>query len=307
MKTLFILTLLILFTGLAYGDSKTDTTITPKKTGGAVIINSPSGSTSVTAGGTNGTSGVTITSGSTSGVTLLKGSSVKFQTYSGSWLDRFHIGSDGRIGVGTTSPAANFHIYSDQSLKTVFKIENPNAGATAYSWLTLLSTSSSYQGALFLTGSGNSSYGGPGALNLYNYSNAPLIFYTNNSERMRIAGDGNISTYAGSQMTLGGGIKGSASTSKGSTLANGAAWNVRTLSSGEAGIYTLWAAGGACHGYAMGFYRFFDSTEYGISNTIGGGYNGTIPASLSSAGVFTITNSLGCTMDNVFVNFLPLK
>jgi hypothetical protein len=38
---------LLFITGLAYGDSKTDTTITPKKTGGAVIINSGTGGTTI--------------------------------------------------------------------------------------------------------------------------------------------------------------------------------------------------------------------------------------------------------------------
>ena len=96
-KFLPILFFLAFVATKGYSDSKTDTTIVPKKTSGSVIVTAPSGN-------------VTITSGSASGQTLLKGSTVKLQTYSGSWLDRLTILNDGKVGIGTATPASTLSI-----------------------------------------------------------------------------------------------------------------------------------------------------------------------------------------------------
>lgn len=158
-----LFTLLFLVASFGYGDSKTDTTIVPKKAGGAVILSSPSGATTITAGATNGTSGVTITSGSTSGQTLLKGNTVKMQTYSAGWLDRLTILSDGKVGIGTTA--------SDTStLKVNGTITTLDGAAAvpAYTFTNALNT------GMWYAGSGR------------------LAFSANASERMRILENGNV-------------------------------------------------------------------------------------------------------------------
>lgn len=121
----FLLSLLFV-ASLGYADSKTDTTIVPKKTGGAVIVNAPSGSINITSGATNGTSGVTITSGSTSGLTLLRGSTVKLQTYSGGWLDRMTILSSGNVGIDNTNPGYKLTVNGIISTDTITEYTSTN-------------------------------------------------------------------------------------------------------------------------------------------------------------------------------------
>jgi len=134
---LFLLIAFLIASITGYSDSKTDTTIVPKKTSGSVIVTAPSGNVTITSGATNGTSGVTITSGSTSGQTLLNGSSVKVQTYAtGAWRDRLSILNGGNVGIGNTAPTNLLSIGPDPIGQTnaLMSIRNTSVFPNALEW-----------------------------------------------------------------------------------------------------------------------------------------------------------------------------
>jgi len=80
---LFLLIAFLIASITGYSDSKTDTTIVPKKTSGSVILG---------------------------------GNTVKLQTYvAGAWLDRLTILNDGNVGISTATPLTNLHLISNSS------------------------------------------------------------------------------------------------------------------------------------------------------------------------------------------------
>jgi hypothetical protein len=78
----------------------------------------------------------------------------------------------GHVGIGTTNPNSNLHMHDSRSNKPVY-IAFTNYNSSTY---------------------GGSSVGidSSGNLQLSNFENLPIIFYTNNIERLRINKDGNV-------------------------------------------------------------------------------------------------------------------
>ena len=88
--------------------------------------------------------------------------------------ESMRIDSSGRVGIGTTSPATDFHIHSSSgSDNSEILLTNGDTGATA---------TDGFKIAL------NSGEGGE----IWNYENDYIRFGTNNSERMRIDSSGNV-------------------------------------------------------------------------------------------------------------------
>jgi len=86
----------------------------------------------------------------------------------------FVIASDGRVGIGVSSPGSALDINGSTNV-------NGTSAATVRYLVTQTDT-----GATVGFGFDNSN----GLAQIVNYANAPLRFSTNNSERMRIAADG---------------------------------------------------------------------------------------------------------------------
>jgi hypothetical protein len=118
------------------------------------------------------------------------------------WLDPVNQGSsvlyqapNNNIGVNTTSPTYNFDLVLAQNSDTVFEIRNPSNASSARANLRLASDvglfsiiagSSGNGAALLFQGQGDSN------LAFQQMANAPMTFYTNNLERVRISAGGNV-------------------------------------------------------------------------------------------------------------------
>ena len=85
----------------------------------------------------------------------------------------FTVRSSGNVGIGTTSPQQKMHLHQDDGGQVVFAITNTDTGSTENSGLHV-GIDSSENGFLF------------------HKPNKALLFATNNTERMRISGTGNV-------------------------------------------------------------------------------------------------------------------
>ena len=94
---------------------------------------------------------------------------LQFVTYNGSaWGSRMTLTNTGKVGIGNSSPAQKLHI-----------------GGSGFSYLR--TTSTSYGGTGFDIGQHTG-----GSIYLNNRDNTPIIFQTNNTERMRIDSSGTL-------------------------------------------------------------------------------------------------------------------
>jgi hypothetical protein len=107
--------------------------------------------------------------------------------------------NSGKVGVGTTTPSTQLEVNKNQNASTSVTVDNGYnvAGNTAYSGF-LLKQGGITRFALNSINDGNTAQvGGAGAVHFWNFANAPILFATNNVERMRIAANGNIGIATG--------------------------------------------------------------------------------------------------------------
>jgi Peptidase_G2, IMC autoproteolytic cleavage domain len=100
----------------------------------------------------------------------------------------------GNVGIGTTTPGSLLEVKKNQSSGTTVTVDNPftTVSNSAYSGLVL-----KQNGVLrlqFVSVNDNNSVhiGGPGAAQIWNLANGPMLFATNSLERMRINAAGKI-------------------------------------------------------------------------------------------------------------------
>jgi hypothetical protein len=100
---------------------------------------------------------------------------------------RFSVLGNGYVGIGTTAPQRDLHIYGTDG-DTRIRLTDTNAGGLGvFEFYNNVGLS----GAFFQLGSGAVSYGGANSFNMINVQNAPLILGTNNSVDVTILGSGN--------------------------------------------------------------------------------------------------------------------
>jgi|GEM_PF-3144960 len=137
----------------------------------------------------NGTSWLSTGGGNASALTVDEGifsfanSSSGF-TASGqtvTWATRMVIGQTGNVGIGTSSPfgvGGGVGLHINETNNPAIRLTNTATGV-----------SSTDGSAIFV---GNAASAGTTSLNIYNYEAAPITFFTNATERMRITSDGNV-------------------------------------------------------------------------------------------------------------------
>jgi trimeric autotransporter adhesin len=148
-------------------------------------------------------------------VNSLNLSAASILTIVGGELKRFTgqtivIDSSGNVGIGISSPTSLLHVYNSANSGKLINIANPNAGTGAYAGVDALSDTVSLSvrsyGSTFntFTHAGIALAGaaeiwadtlsgsGPQALLIGIKTAKPLIFATNNTERLRIDSSGNV-------------------------------------------------------------------------------------------------------------------
>jgi hypothetical protein len=162
-------------------------------------------------GASSGTAGIKTT-GSNDGILALQTT-----TAGGTATTALTIDTSQNVGIGTTSPGAVLDVRSSSNA-AVFRTSDGTAANNAGSWIynTASGTAASRVANILLDGNGGDasssdyfvlSHYGDNHVEIRNYSNGYMNFYTNNSERARIDSSGNLLVGTTSNMAQGVGIQ----------------------------------------------------------------------------------------------------
>ena len=99
----------------------------------------------------------------------------------------------GNVGIGTTAPGNVLELYKSQGAATAININNPDATHDlAFSGVQFYQGGTLRGGIYSVNDANTSGAGGPKALQIWNFSNGPLILATNNGEKVRVDTSGNV-------------------------------------------------------------------------------------------------------------------
>lgn len=107
-------------------------------------------------------------------------------------IERIRVESSGNVGVGTSSPSYNVDIVGNSNGIQGGRILNQSSLSNATSILQIGNDANGAAAAILLNSSTNTATSGPNGLSIINGLNAPITLNTNNTERVRIEGGGNV-------------------------------------------------------------------------------------------------------------------
>ena len=102
--------------------------------------------------------------------------------------------NSGSVGIGTSTPTALLEVKKSQNAGTSIIVDNPftTAANTAITAISLKQGGVNRFHIASINDNNTTHYGGGGAVQFWNFANAPMLFSTNNTERMRINANGKI-------------------------------------------------------------------------------------------------------------------
>jgi hypothetical protein len=100
----------------------------------------------------------------------------------------------GNVGIGTSTPTALLEVKKSQNAGTSIIVDNPftTAANTAFTAISLKQGGANRFHIASINDNNTTHFGGGGAVQFWNFANAPMLFSTNNTERMRINANGKI-------------------------------------------------------------------------------------------------------------------
>lgn len=96
------------------------------------------------------------------------------------------------VGIGTTTPTALLEVKKNQNAGTSIIVDNPftSAANTAFTAISLKQSGANRFHIASINDNNTTHFGGAGAVQFWNFANAPMLFATNNTEQMRLTSAG---------------------------------------------------------------------------------------------------------------------
>jgi len=162
-----------------------------------VVVSGSAGTLATISGGSGAASTLTIQSTSGAGTS----DAILFKTASQS--ERMRILSTGNVGIGTASPSAKLDVVGNLSLSgqsTADQYINVGYGRSGngFSYIDFVGDTTYSPGLRLIRVNGGANtesslqHRGTGALQIFAYEAAPIVFYSSSSEKMRINSSGNV-------------------------------------------------------------------------------------------------------------------
>jgi len=107
-------------------------------------------------------------------------------------MSLLYVENDGKVGIGTTTPAATLHVKGDLNSSNGMRISNVNAGTSAFAALQFGINGNDFAGAIFQNSSTNTAYGGAGSVNIGTIAAYPVSIMTANTPRLYVFANGNV-------------------------------------------------------------------------------------------------------------------
>jgi hypothetical protein len=106
--------------------------------------------------------------------------------------EKIRIKSDGKVGIGTTTPSFNLDVTANSNAVNAIKMLNTSNGSSAYTQVIIGNDASPNACAISLNSSTNTALAGVNSLAIIQGLAAPVTFATSGVERMRINSSGNV-------------------------------------------------------------------------------------------------------------------
>jgi hypothetical protein len=106
--------------------------------------------------------------------------------------ERVRVLSDGKVGIGTTSPAQKLEIAETTNVTNIQLLSNTSNGAAATSAIYFRNDAANPVSYIVQNSSGNTTLAGANSLNIGTNGAYPVSFLTSATERMRIDSAGNV-------------------------------------------------------------------------------------------------------------------
>jgi hypothetical protein len=103
-----------------------------------------------------------------------------------------YVRNDGNVGIGTSVPATVLHVKADVNSSNVVRVENVNAGSSAYAAVQFTNNAGGLTGAVFQNSTANTGYGGAGSVNIGTMGTYPFSIITQNTSRLFVLANGNV-------------------------------------------------------------------------------------------------------------------